>query len=204
MRTASHLSDSINIQNHGDSSLSKQNGLGQDHSPLISGTWMLNYFNTDAQGNDLSQSFTFNHNAAAYEIQAQIRTLANFENVVVYSQAEGYGCDYGCYWVIEYQRINNSIAVASFTVSSSLTGGTSTATTTIDRTIRRPYSTDQLFHPIDYNFMCSDGMYHPVEVRVNSIKAVCATNCGYQFKDMGKVTTLTNTGSTVTIAITDP
>ena len=208
MRPTSHSSQSITITNHGDSSLNKQNGLGQDHSPLITGTWMLNYVNTDAQGNDISQSFTFDYNAAAWYIQAQLRTLANFENVLVYDQNGGYGCSYGCYWVIHYEKINNAIADATFTVSSSLQGGTSTATTNITRTVRRAYSTNQLFHPIDYTFMRTDGMYHPVEVSVNSIMAVCATvsatNCGYQFKDMGKVTALSRTGSTVTLTITDP
>ena len=99
-----------------------------------------------------------------------------------------------------------AVAAATFTVQSvSLTGGSSTPT--IARSTRRTHNSNQLFHPIDYQYMNTAGAKHPVEVIVNSIPAVCSAangECGYEFLDMGKITALSNTGSTASLTLSDP
>ena len=121
------------------------------------------------------------------------------------TQAKGSSCDYGCTWIIQYEGAKLTVNGQSIDISissNSLLGASTTPT--ISTATRRSFSTNQLISPVDYQLMRTAGAKTPVEVTVNSIPAVCSTNCGYDFVDSGKVTALSSTGTTVTLTITDP
>lgn len=82
-----------------------------------------------------------------------------------------------------------------------LTGGSTTPT--IQRTVRRPYSTAITFG-VDYRFLNTYSNSPSLSVIVNDISSICLKNCSYTFKDLSKITSLSLSGSTLSLAISDP
>ena len=182
----------------GSSSLRSLSTGTQTHSPFVSGTFTLAYG---------ASSKEFSYGVGASTVESWIRGLDTaLANVEVYrTVAKGWNCDYGCTWIIQYEGAKlaaNGNTIDILITANTLSGASTTPT--IARSIRRNFSTNQLISPIDYQLMRTAGTMHPVEVTVNSIPAVCSTNCGYQFKDTGKVTALSRSGTALTLTISDP
>jgi hypothetical protein len=52
---------------------------------------------------------------------------------------------------------------------------------TISSTVRRNYSSNLLFNPIDFQFMSTYSSKPNAIVEVNGIKSVCLNDCSYAF-----------------------
>ena len=103
--------------------------------------------------------------------------------------------------MIKYRGFNQ--AAGSITVTSvSLTGGSSPPT--IEANLRRAYSSNLEFDPIDYRFLNTDSSSASVLVMTNGVPSVCTSSCGYAFLSSTEVTSLSYTGSTLSFGLSDP
>ena len=142
------------------------------------------------------------YSISAYDLQTAIRaSVTELDKVEVTRWLVHNTQGYGATWMIKYRGFNQ--AVASITVSSvSLSGGSSTPT--IEANLRRAYSTNLEFDPIDYRFLNTDSTSTSVLVMTNGVPSVCTGSCGYAFHDYTEVTSLSYTGSTMSFGLSDP
>lgn len=83
-----------------------------------------------------------------------------------------------------------------------MTGGTTSPT--VDLTIRRAYSSRITFSPIDFRFLNTAASKANVLVKTNQIPALCVGNCEYTFFDKFRITSLSRSGATLSLAISNP
>jgi hypothetical protein len=161
----------------------------QDHSPLISGNFTLTI-------GGVQNSIAFN--AGAGTVQGLIRKIVGYENVLV-DQISADGPGYYNTWIVSYVGVNGS--VPSPTVGAAgLTGGAGSPNVTL--TVRRPYSTAIIFDPVDYRFLNTFTSQPNVLVSTNGIPAICTGNCGYEFFEKLKITSLSQNGTTLSMVLT--
>jgi hypothetical protein len=167
--------------------------LGLTHSPLISGTFTLSIGGVSFPN--------ISYNAGAGTIQASINTINGYEQVLV-DQVSQYGAGISNTWIIRYLGVNN--AIPNVTVNGAgLSGGMTSPT--INVIVRRPYSSSITFDPVDYRFLNTYSAQPNVQVSTNGIPAICSGNCGYAFKDVFNISSLSLNGSTISLAlITSP
>ena len=109
-------------------------------------------------------------------------------------------CGYSCTWTIQYKRFN--AAVPSITTSSSgLSGGISGGSVTTST--RRYYSSNIIFDPVDYRFLNTQAASANVLVKTNGIPSICNGTCGYTFDTFSEITSLSLSGSQITLALSD-
>lgn len=162
------------------------------HSALLSGSFSFTI------GGQLFENIPYNSSAGS--IQALLRTIVGYEKVVVDSTSL-YGAEYSTTWVISYVGVN--AAIPSFVPNAvGLTGGT--ASPTVSFTIRRPYSSSITFSPVDFRFLSSTGTKANVLVKTNGIPALCSGNCEYTFFDKFRITSLSLSGTTLSLVISNP
>ena len=121
-------------------------------------------------------------------------------NVEVAQRSED-GYAYGSTWIISYKGYDGQIPPLVID-DSQLTGGKTKASATF-KTLRN-YSTDITFDPIDYRFLNTPSKNTSVNVKVNDIPAVCLTNCTYEFKKILNITSISLTGSVLTVRVSNP
>jgi hypothetical protein len=169
----------------------------QTHSPIISGTFTLSIGGVliDPNGNG-----TIYYNAYAGDLQAYIQNINGLEHVEV---SKGYqiSCDYSCSWYIKYKGYN-SIAPVVVANPLGLSGGTSIPSITVNT--RRNFSTNVLFHPVDYRFLNVPAKSPNVIVSTNGVPSICTGSCSYAVSLYSEVSWLSHSGNILSFGITDP
>lgn len=169
------------------------------HSPIISGTFTLSIAGVGIQ---INNSSNIPYNVTADTLQNAIRTstITGF-NLVEVALSTAVSCDYGCVWVIQYKGFNQ--AVPSISASGALLSGGATNPNIVAST-RRTYSSSIAFDPVDYRFLNSKASGINILVKTNSIPAICNVTCGYTFSTWSEISSLSLSGSTLSLAVTDP
>lgn len=83
-----------------------------------------------------------------------------------------------------------------------LTGGITTPNLIF--AIRRPYSTNILAEPVDARFLSVASSAPSILVETNGLKAVCLTNCLYNFTDVVKVASMNLTLTGLSLSLISP
>lgn len=162
------------------------------HSPLLTGSFSFTI------GGQLFDNIPYN--ASAGSIQTSLRTIVGYEKVIVESTSK-YGAEYSTTWVIRYVGVNS--AIPSFVPNSAgLSGGMSSPTVVL--TVRRPYAPSVTINPIDFRFLNTAASGINVFVKTNDIPALCNGDCGYTFFDKFRITSLSRSGATLSLAISNP
>jgi len=172
---------------------------GQSHSPLINGTFTLSIGGNPVAINNLTN---IPYNVSASSLQTAIRNLGipGMSNIEVFLSTN-YSCEYGANWTISYKQYNNP--VPDIVVNGAgLSGGATTPT--IQNLTRRQYSTDLEFDPLDYRFLNTYTNSYGVQVATNGVPAVCLGSCGYTFAKYSEITSISLTGSVLTLNLSDP
>ena len=146
------------------------------HSPLISGTFGLTIGGVTIK---FRNSANIPFNIAASDLQTAIRTSAALFLSMVEVNRIG-ECGYSCTWIIQFKGYNSAVKVVGN--SAFLSGGTSAPT--ITTFVRRNFSSNVVFDPVDYRFLNTASKNASVLVSVNSIPAICARNCSYSFQNL--------------------
>ena len=171
----------------------------QAHSPLITGTFTLSIAGVSIMVNG---NTTISYDVSAWDLQVAIRnsTIVGFDKVEV-AKGSSYGCGYQCTWMIMYKGFNQ--AVPSITVGGlALSGGSSSPL--VEANLRRAYSPNIEFDPIDYRFLNTVGTTSNVLVTTNGVPSVCTGNCNYAFNTYTELTALSYAGSTLSLSLSDP
>lgn len=197
-RSAKHLSESFQTTKYGYDGTFTQTPT-TTHSDLLNGTFTLSIGGVDIK---INNNTNIAYDVSASSLQTAIRTsgVVGF-NWVEVTRVSTYGCGYSCTWVIKYRDYNNAVP-APVLNGLSLTGGS--ASPSISAATYRPFSQNIEFDPIDYRFLNTYSASINVLVKTNNIPAVCTGTCAYAFKTYSEIDTLSNTGATLTLGVTDP
>lgn len=161
----------------------------QAHSPLITGNFTLTI-------GGIQNSIAYN--AAASTVQGLIRKISGYQNVLV-DQVSLNGAGYDNTWIISYVGVSGTVPGPSVS-GSGLSGGATSPT--IALTVRRQYSTAITFDAIDYRFLNTFNSKPNVIVSTNGVPAICTADCSYEFFDKLKITSLSKSGSTLSMVLT--
>ena len=180
----------------------------QEHSPLIDGTWTMEYLDSSSQV-IAEKAFSYGVGDTTVEswIEEQIntgRTGLNKHNINVWRQTT-WGCQYDCAWVINWAGVNSAVQQFRIKSENLLTGG-NTGTPNLTWSEVRSYSDNVIFEPIDYHHIRRAGDKPGFDLTVNGLPAVCTmTDCGYQFEQLGEISSfsINEATSTLTFALTD-
>ncbi len=114
-------------------------------------------------------------------------------------QKAPYGPGISNTFIINYNGVNSGIP--NVTVNGvSLSGGTTSPT--IQHFVRRSYSSSITFEPIDFRFLNTYSNAPNVLVTTNGVPSICTGSCGYTFTNYITVTSLSQSGSTLSLAMT--
>jgi hypothetical protein len=167
------------------------------HSPLISGTFELTIGGVAIT---VGGSSNIPFDVSAGSLQNGLRNVVGFEQVEV-TQSTTYGCGYGCTWIIEYKGYNQAVP-STTVIGASLNGGSTTPS--IVKTVRRSYSSNLDFNPVDYRFLSTTGAGINIQVSTNGIPSICTGTCAYAFELYSEITALGNTSAVLNLALSDP
>ena len=163
-----------------------------EHSPLLTGTFSFEI------GGQTFDSIPYNASAAV--IQNHFRSIVGYEQVAV-DQYSKYGKEYSNTWIIRYIGVNSAIPTLTPNAAG-LTGGVGSPTVT--NTVRRAYSPRITFSPVDYRFLNTASNKINVLVNTNGMPSICTGNCEYAFFDRFRASSLTRTGTTLSLSISNP
>lgn len=165
------------------------------HSPLLGGYFTLSIAGTPID--PFNNNNQIPYNADAGTIQTYLRTIVGYENVQVDTQSPQ-GVGYSNRWIILYKGLNKPAYPITFS-SSGLTGNNPTlAVNTLTA-----YSSSVTFDPIDYRFLTTPSSSGNVRVTVNNVPSVCVGTCSYSFVDYSKITSLSYSGTTLSLGLSD-
>ena len=83
-----------------------------------------------------------------------------------------------------------------------LTGGSNSPTIAV--TVTRPFSTNIVFDPVDYRLLNVESSGINVQVSTNGVPSVCTGSCGYAFIDYAQITSMSQSGNVLSLALSDP
>ena len=164
------------------------------HSPLIGGS-----FSIEVAGVNLKNGYV-PYDTPEATLEEYFRTVPGFERVTVDRRSIN-GYLYDSTWIISYKWYYANRPTLNVGYSN-LKGGKTQATAI--NTILRSHSTNIIFDPIDHRHLRTSAPKHAVTVSVNSIQAVCLADCTYDFKDRFAISSLSVSGSQLSLAITNP
>lgn len=142
------------------------------------------------------------YNVNPWTLQQAIRHFTGYEQTIV-TLAYAISCDYGCTYIISY--LGNYASIPNLTPSgANLIGGVAGTSPQISFVNRVSFSTNLYFETLDYRFFTTYSSLPNVLVSVNSMPAVCLSNCGYSFVTVGEVSSVSITGTTLNFAISNP
>jgi len=169
---------------------------GFTHSPLITGTFSLSILGASIK---VAGSSNIPYNVDSATLQSAIRNsgLPDFQYIEV-AQYASVSCEYSCNWIIQYKLHNSTVSPLAVN-GINLSGGNSTPT--ITATTRRHYSPNLAFDPLDYRYLNTPANDISVLVTTNGIPAICNGTCSYAFVTSCEVSSLSVTGSVLTLAL---
>ena len=174
--------------------------FGESHSPLIGGTFGLNIAGVSIQFKN-SSNIPYNIDAASLQAAIRASPIVGFNLVEVAQTKVNNDCGYSCTWIIQYKGFNQ--AVPSLTTNAAfLTGGA--ASPSINSFTRRSYSPSIVFSPIDYRFLNTFSNSINVQVKTNGVPAICNGSCSYAFDTYSEITSLSYTGSRLSLSLSNP
>ena len=171
----------------------------QSHSALLNGTWTLSVGGVPIKVNN---SPDLPYNVGAWNLQDALRNsgIIGFDFIEV-TQVSTYGCEYSCSWIIEYKGFSQAIPSVS-TNPAMLTGGQGSPTISVR--VERAYSNNIEFNPVDYRFLNTPANSANIHVMTNGVPSVCLGDCSYNFNSYTEITSLSRSGSTLSLALSDP
>ena len=167
----------------------------------MAGQWTLSIGGVPIKNNG-DPNLAFDISAGSLQTALRTSGIVGFEFVTV-SRVSAINCSYSCSWIIQYKGFGQAVPSVNPNAAM-LTGGGSSPT--IPVTVRRAFSTNLVFEPIDYRFLNMDSSNINVMVSTNGVPSLCTGNCSYSFVNYAEITSLSysGTGSTLNFALSDP